>query len=91
MTAPATIADRAKQLVVKLKLREHPEPRQLTEIRSIYGLTQTEAGRLCFSSLRTWQGWEAGDRKMHQAIWQWFLHELAARCPVKTIAEVRNG
>jgi putative transcriptional regulator len=85
------LAISAERLVVKLKKRTHPDPEQLVEIRAVYGLTQTETARMCFVTMRTWQGWESGDRKMHPAIWQWFLHEIAGRCPVKTIDQVREG
>lgn len=37
-----------------------------------HGLTQTEAAALIWCSLRAWQQWEAGDRRMHAAFWELF-------------------
>lgn len=42
-----------------------PEPDDIRAARTAAGLTQTEAGAVVHASLRTWQQWEAGDRKMH--------------------------
>jgi DNA (cytosine-5)-methyltransferase 1 len=36
-------------------------------------LTQTRAAELVHGSLRGWQQWEAGDRRMHPAFWELFL------------------
>ena len=34
------------------------------------GLSQTEAATLVHVAFRTWQQWEAGDRRMHPAFWE---------------------
>ncbi|MBV1706297.1 MAG: hypothetical protein KGQ37_03730 [Hyphomicrobiales bacterium] len=35
-------------------------------------MTQTQAAGLVHVSLRTWQQWEAGDRRMHAGLWELF-------------------
>ena len=54
----------------------NPAPKEITEARLKAGLTQTEAGELVHASLRTWQQWEAGDRRMHPAFWELFRFKL---------------
>lgn len=49
----------------------NPTPEQIRAARA--GLTQTESGRLVYTTLSCWQRWEAGERKMHPAIWELFL------------------
>lgn len=50
-----------------------PDPAEIRAAREAAGLTQTEAGALVHSALRSWQDWEAGARRMHPAIWELFL------------------
>lgn len=49
-----------------------PSPAEILATRKKAGLTQTQAGELLHTTCRTWQQWEAGDRKMHQAFWELF-------------------
>lgn len=49
-----------------------PEPDDIRAARTAVGLTQTEAGGVVHASLRTWQQWEAGDRKMHPGLFELF-------------------
>jgi putative transcriptional regulator len=49
-----------------------PEPGEIRAARVEAGLTQTEAGDTVHASLRTWQQWEAGDRKMHPGLFELF-------------------
>ena len=42
-------------------------------MREAAGLSQTAAGALLHTTCRTWQQWEAGDRRMHPAFWELFL------------------
>ncbi len=49
-----------------------PEPDDIRAARAAAGLTQTEAGAVVHASLRTWQQWEAGDRKMHPGLFELF-------------------
>ena len=47
-----------------------PEPDAIRAARAAAGLTQTEAGAVVHASLRTWQQWDAGDRKMHPRLFE---------------------
>lgn len=49
-----------------------PEPDDIRAARTAAGLTQTEASDVVHASLRTWQQWEAGDRKMHPGLFELF-------------------
>jgi len=48
----------------------NPSPQQVRQLRKDAGLTQTQAAALVHTSLRAWQQWEAGDRKMHPAFFE---------------------
>jgi DNA-binding transcriptional regulator YiaG len=50
----------------------NPTPEQIIQARKAAGLTQTQAAGLIFSTLRTWQDWEAGARRMHPGLWRLF-------------------
>lgn len=50
-----------------------PAPAVLKEARERAGLTQTAAAAVVHTTCRTWQQWEAGDRRMHPAFWELFL------------------
>lgn len=52
---------------------KYPTPEDIKQARSDAGLTQTEAARCLHKGLRTWQQWEAGDRKMDPALFELFL------------------
>jgi len=56
-----------KMIAIMLK---SPAPEQLKSTRKALGYTQKEAAQLVHVSLRAWQLWEAGDRKMPPAIWE---------------------
>lgn len=48
----------------------NPDP---AEIRAARGdMSQTEAAALIYSTLRTWQDWEAGKARMHPGLWELF-------------------
>lgn len=49
-----------------------PTPEEIKAARKAAGLSQTDAGVLVHSALRSWQQWEAGDREMHPAFWELF-------------------
>jgi len=51
----------------------NPRPDEIIGMRINAGLTQQQAAEIVYSGLRTWQQWEAGDRRMHPAIWELFL------------------
>jgi DNA-binding transcriptional regulator YiaG len=51
----------------------NPTPEQVKQARVKAGLTQQKAADLINCGIRSWQKWEAGDRKMHPAMWELFL------------------
>jgi putative transcriptional regulator len=53
----------------------NPLPEEIIAARKAAGLTQTDAAGLVCGSLRAWQQWEAGDRRMHPGLWRLFLLE----------------
>lgn len=53
-----------------------PDPAEIRAAREAAGLTQTEAAALVHGSLRTWQQWEAGDRRMHPGFWELFTIKI---------------
>ena len=50
----------------------NPSPADILSGRVAAGLTQSEAAALVHGSLRAWQQWEAGDRRMHPGLWELF-------------------
>lgn len=50
----------------------NPKPTEIRAARERAGLTQTEAGTLIHASLRAWQQWESGERRMHPAMFELF-------------------
>ena len=57
----------------------NPTPAEILRAREDAGLTQQQAADLLFSSWRTWQNWEAGERRMPPAAWELFNAKLRAR------------
>lgn len=55
---------------------DSPEPVKILSARKKAGLTQTQSGELVYSALRTWQQWEAGDRRMHPGLWELFTIKI---------------
>ena len=49
-----------------------PTPEEIREARKVLGLTQTAAAATIYSTLRAWQEWEAGNRRMHPGLWELF-------------------
>lgn len=63
-----------------------PSAAQIKTTRKALGYTQKEAAELVHVSLRAWQLWEAGDRKMPPSVWELFviksgLHPLYKAIP----------
>jgi len=53
---------------------EHnPSPAEVREVRETLGLSQTAAAQIVHTTCRTWQQWEAGDRRMHPAFLELFV------------------
>lgn len=51
----------------------NPTPSEILQARESAQLTQTEAADKIYSTLRTWQDWEAGARRCHPAMFELFL------------------
>ena len=58
----------------------NPTPDDVRVAREAAGLTQTQAGALVHAGCRTWQQWEAGERRMHPAFWELFRAKAAHCC-----------
>ena len=54
-------------------MNNSPAPAEIKAARIGAALTQTEAAKLVYSALRTWQQWERGDNKMHPGLWELFV------------------
>lgn len=50
----------------------NPTPEEVRAAREAAGLSQTSAAALIHCTMRGWQEWEAGNRKMHPAFWELF-------------------
>jgi len=57
----------------------NPTPAEIKTARESVGLTQTEAADLVHTTCRTYQQWEAGDRRMHPAMWELFNIKIKRR------------
>ena len=51
-------------------------PQVLKEFRRQSRLSQSQAAKLCFSTLKEWREWESGGERMHPAIFRTFLRAL---------------
>lgn len=55
----------------------NPKPAAVRAAREAVGLTQTQAGAMVYSTLRSWQNWENEDpienRPMHPGLFELFL------------------
>lgn len=47
-----------------------PAPDAIRDWRHERGLSASEAAALVHSTQRTWQHWEAGERRMHPVMWE---------------------
>ena len=47
-----------------------PAPEAILDWRRAHGLSASEAAALVHSTARVWQQWEAGERRMHPAMWE---------------------
>lgn len=50
----------------------NPAPEAIRAAREAAGLTQTAAAALIHGTMRAWQDWEAGARRMHPGLWELF-------------------
>lgn len=51
----------------------NPTPQEIAAARTTASQTTTEAAAEVHAAARTWQQWEAGDRKMPRAVWELYL------------------
>lgn len=56
----------------------NPTPAEIAQAREEAELTQTEAAALIYATLRTWQDWEGGRRRMHPALWEYWCLLISA-------------
>ena len=54
----------------------NPPPDTIRAAREVAGMTQAQAGAVVYSSMRAWQQWEAGERRMHPAIWELYVTKV---------------
>lgn len=71
-----------KLSLMKSQADNQPVPSDIREARERAGLSQTAAGALVHTACRTWQQWEAGDRKMHPGLWELFQIKVARHAQV---------
>lgn len=56
----------------------NPSPSDIRVAREAAGLTQGQAAELIYRTVRNWQQWEGGERRMDPALWELF-HLKSAR------------
>jgi DNA-binding transcriptional regulator YiaG len=54
-----------------------PAPEAIRAARALAGLTQTQAAGTIYSTMRAWQEWESGNRRMHPGLWELFCIKTA--------------
>jgi DNA-binding XRE family transcriptional regulator len=65
----------------------NPKPAEIQRAREAAGLTQTQAGELVHSALKSWQNWESDgqdNRRMHPATWELFNVKVRAKKLLET-------
>jgi DNA-binding transcriptional regulator YiaG len=55
----------------------HPSPAEITQAREAAEHTQAEAAACILVSVRTWQDYEQGRRKMAPALWEYYCLQVA--------------
>lgn len=64
-------------------MKSSPTKEDIKTLRQAAGLSQTAAAELIYSTLRTWQDWEAGKNPMHPGLWELFMLKLGMQPPKK--------
>ena len=67
----------------------NPSPEEIRAARDALGLTLKAAGAIVYCSLRAWQDWESGERRMHPATWD--LFRIRATDPDGTALALRRA
>jgi hypothetical protein len=55
----------------------NPTASDISGLRAFHNLTVEACAALALSTPAQWRAWEAGERRMHPAIYQWVLAQLA--------------
>jgi DNA (cytosine-5)-methyltransferase 1 len=63
----------------------NPTKEQICALRETAGLTQTQAGELIHGTLRAWQDYEGGQRRLHPGLWELFQIKVAMRANPMTL------
>ena len=71
-------------------MQKTPDPSEIRAAREAARLTQTSAAKLIFSTLRTWQDWEAGKRKMHTGLLKLLKIEVSRLKRKRIMRTLRN-
>ena len=58
-----------------------PSPVTIKKAREAAGQTLAQAAAEVHADLRSWQKWEAGDRKMHPAFWDLYQLKTQLKTP----------
>ncbi len=54
-------------------MSKNPEPQEVKRLRVRYGFTQTEAAEAVHVTIRAWQWWESGKRRIPMGLWELFV------------------
>jgi|GEM_PF-1236086 len=57
----------------------NPTPAEIAQTREEAELTQTQAAALIYRTLRSWQDWEGGQRRMDPALWEYWCLLISSR------------
>lgn len=68
-------------------VRPAPSPEDVKDARQQTELTQEAAAESIYSTLRAWQDWESGARKMHPALFELFQLKHG----IVSIRDVKKG
>jgi putative transcriptional regulator len=58
-----------------------PSKSEIRAAREAAGLTQAQAAAAIYSTVRTWQDWEAGIARMHPGLWEFFGLKVSPHQP----------
>ena len=65
-----------------------PSQKDIKAIREDFGLSQTAAAGLVYRTVRNWQQWELGERKMDPALWELFLFKVLCKAESDIALEI---
>jgi len=50
----------------------NPTPVEVHQMRKDAGLTQPQAAAVVYTTVRSWQNWESGEKRMHPGLFELF-------------------